>query len=597
MIQFSSMLRTFVGIVTIGIPTVSGALILPSIIAHASSSVLTYDFEQLAAGDIHGQDNWVTVNNVHNPANVTHKIGSGISSQYSSFNATKAVYFDWEGSGYGSRSTRINNQSFSTPTIGPTDITVIEFDANRAFWGSQFRMGYDANADGDIADNELGLRLYIRSVGSTWKVKLDVGTQSYESNVTVGHYGRYQIVLDRTQDTASVWLKNYSANIDWAPIIALSNVADGFTSDSTRNDPTSWNGFGFHGEGRTSAFDNVSFRQLTTPARTLEFLQVNVNTTQQQTVQISGQYFTESLSATVTGDFTFDDGTQARTVGVGSAVGIRFRPTTEGLRSGVLTLSHAQMNQPLVIALSGTGTIYVPPVTTTTEIANVTTTAGVSTTIASSEIRPRNSKDSNSPATASASGATDTFPSTITPTSTTSTSTTIPNVDRSVILVDGKVTEGSITSDAAAIRIEAGPVLVRIRALDNEGNSIGLSPTGQLQLSDAVALGVSAKGLLPESEVRVWMRSTPILLGSSTVSDAGTIDESFNISAPDGEHRIIFDGVNELSQSVTMGIGADATSSESSANTVILIIIPLAIAIAFAVFLPPVIRRSRNQVI
>jgi hypothetical protein len=93
------------------------------------------------------------------------------------------------------------------------------------------------------------------------------------------------------------------------------------------------------------------------------------------------------------------------------------------------------------------------------------------------------------------------------------------------------------------------------------------------------------------------MRSTPILLGSSTVSDAGTIDESFNISAPDGEHRIIFDGVNELSQSVTMGIGADATSSESSANTVILIIIPLAIAIAFAVFLPPVIRRSRNQVI
>jgi hypothetical protein len=67
------------------------------------------------------------------------------------------------------------------------------------------------------------------------------------------------------------------------------------------------------------------------------------------------------------------------------------------------------------------------------------------------------------------------------------------------------------------------------------------------------------------------------------------------VSAPTGEHRIIIDGLNELSQSITMGIGANATSSQSSTVSATLIIIPIAIAIATAVFLPPVIRRTRYQ--
>jgi hypothetical protein len=146
----------------------------PQLSVLAVATTLRYDFEHLAVGNLHGQDNWVTVNNVHNPANVTHKIGSGISTQYSSHNASKALYFDWEGSGYGSRSTRINNQSFSPPAIGSTGITVIEMDVNRAFWGSQFRMGYDVDSDGDISDAELGLRLHMRSVGTGWKTKLEI---------------------------------------------------------------------------------------------------------------------------------------------------------------------------------------------------------------------------------------------------------------------------------------------------------------------------------------------------------------------------------------------------------------------------------------
>jgi hypothetical protein len=576
-------------------------LLYPKIGAHAEGNTLAYDFEHLNAANLHGQDNWFTVNNVHNPANVTHKIGSGISSQYSSVNATKAAYFDWEGAGFGSRSTRINNQAFSTPTVGPSDITVIEFDANRAFWGSQFRMGYDANTDGDIADNELGLRLSMRSAGSTWKVKLDVGSRSHESNVTVGNYGRYQIILDRTQQSASVWLKNYSAQLDWAPIAALNDVADGFTSDNTRHDPTTWNGFGFHGEGRTSAFDNVSFRQLNVSSRSVNFSPTDINTTSRQTLQTSGQYFTQPLNATLTGEYTFDDGTQTQTIGVGSTMGIRFTPTTEGAHSGTLTLTDEEMNAPLVVTLAGTGSVYVPPSTTTSVTPTTVISADVpTTTIAVSSVTTNvpamNTQVSRSDRQQAVATPPQSLPiATTTTLPVRTTTTTIPDVDESVVLVNGSAVTSKVLTDGETLSIEAGVVIARIKALDENGDTLGLLPSGQLQLNKAVSLHISVKGLLPQSDVRVWMRSTPTLLGTSQVSVDGTINNSYNVSAPTGEHRIIIDGLNELSQSITMGIGANATSSQSSTVSATLIIIPIAIAIAMAVFLPPVIRRTRYQ--
>jgi hypothetical protein len=582
-------------------------LVQPLLKVQAVSSTLQYDFENLTVGVLHGQDNWVTVNNVHNPVNVTHKIGSGISSQYSSVNATKAAYFDWEGSGYGSRSTRINNQAFSTPSIGPDGITVIEFDANRAFWRSEFRMGYDVNNDGDIADNELGLRLTMRSVGTGWKTKLEIGTRFHESNVAVGHYGRYQIVLDRDTNTASVWLKNYSAQLDWAPIAALTDVADGFTSDSTRHDPSTWNGFGFHGEGRTSAFDNISFRQLTSSARSLNFPATDLNTTTRQTLQISGQYFTRSLNATLSGDYTFDDGTQSQSIGVGSTIGIRFSPTTEGPHSGSVTFSDEQMNEPLVVALTGTANAYVAPTTTpTTSVPSTSTTptsTDVSTTIAISSAPPTSSPSTVTP-TPERQQSTQLLPkslpvvpaTTLPALTTTTTTTTIPDVEESVVLVNGNAVTSNVQTDGEAISIEAGVVVARIKALDSNGATIALHPSGQLQLDTAVALNVTVKGLLPESEVRVWMRSTPILLGASQVSLEGTSDDSYNVSAPTGEHRIIIDGLNELSQSITMGIGANANTSGSSRASVLLIMVPLALAVGCAVFLPPVVRRRRHTV-
>jgi hypothetical protein len=179
---------------------------------------------------------------------------------------------------------------------------------------------------------------------------------------------------------------------------------------------------------------------------------------------------------------------------------------------------------------------------------------------------------------------------------TTTTTTTIPDVDESVVLVNGSAVTSKVTTDGEAVDIIAGVVVARFKALDKNGDLIAPLPSGQLQLNNAVAITISAKGLLPQSDVRVWMRSTPTLLGTSQVSVDGTINDSFNVSAPSGEHRIIIDGLNELSQSITMSIGASASNSDTSSTSMALIIAPLALAVFGAVFLPPVVRRRRHTV-
>jgi hypothetical protein len=384
-------------------------------------------------------------------------------------------------------------------------------------------------------------------------------------------------------------------------------VADGFTSDNTRNDPTTWNGFGFHGEGRTSAFDNISFRQLTSSARSLNFPATDLDTTTRQTLQISGQYFTRPLNATLTGDYTFDDGTQSQSIGVGSTIGIRFSPTTEGSHSGSVTFSDEQMNEPLVVALTGTANAYVAPTTTpTTSVPSTSTTptsTDVSTTIAISSAPPTSSPSTVTP-TPKRQQSTQLLPkslpvvpaTTLPALTTTTTTTTIPDVEESVVLVNGSAVTSKVTTDGEAVDISAGVVVARFKALDKNGDLIAPLPSGQLQLNNAVAITISAKGLLPQSDVRVWMRSTPTLLGTSQVSVDGTINDSFNVSAPSGEHRIIIDGLNELSQSITMSIGASASNSDTSSTSMALIIAPLALAVFGAVFLPPVVRRRRHTV-
>ncbi|WAC71636.1 choice-of-anchor D domain-containing protein [Roseateles sp. SL47] len=65
-----------------------------------------------------------------------------------------------------------------------------------------------------------------------------------------------------------------------------------------------------------------------------------------------------SLAATISGDFVVQGGTCGTTLAASTSctVGVLFRPTTSGARTGTLSISHDGISTPVQIALAGTGT-------------------------------------------------------------------------------------------------------------------------------------------------------------------------------------------------------------------------------------------------
>ena len=247
------------------------------------------------------------------------------------------------------------------------------------------RGGNDINANGDLANDELGLQVQLRSTGTTWKSQLQVGSQTHESTTVLSSYGKYQLILDRTLNTASLWYKNMTAGTDWAVLTGLSEVATGFTNNSSLHDPSTWNGFGVHGEGRTSVFDNLSFRKADVSTRTLAFPVTNEGSESRLTVDVTGQYLTQGLTATATGDFTFDNGTQSTIVTAGSSLGVRFSPTASGDRTGTVSLSSTEMLRPLTVALSGRAAPRVISFSSTTPDGTYTAGDSINLTAMTSE--------------------------------------------------------------------------------------------------------------------------------------------------------------------------------------------------------------------
>jgi len=93
------------------------------------------------------------------------------------------------------------------------------------------------------------------------------------------------------------------------------------------------------------------------------------------------------------------------------------------------------------------------------------------------------------------------------------------------------------------------------------------------------------------------MYSTPTQLGRIEVSESGTGMASFSVpaSVDAGEHRVVLDGANEKGQDVIVGLGIAVGESTGASINKIIIIAPLTLAIMFAILLPSVMRRRREQ--
>jgi len=98
-----------------------------------------------------------------------------------------------------------------------------------------------------------------------------------------------------------------------------------------------------------------------------------------------------------------------------------------------------------------------------------------------------------------------------------------------------------------------------MKATDSKNSPLPISKNGSLLVKRSGLVAVQGEGLKSGSEVEVWLRSTPVLLGRLTTSEGGSFTGSLRL--PDdiyaGQHTINLVGVLPSGESVTLALGIE----------------------------------------
>jgi LPXTG-motif cell wall-anchored protein len=354
------------GILVMASATLAGPLTTPAGLS-AAPSELAYDFEHLANGALNGQDGWLTVNTGNANTGQRHQVESAVAeaSAPAGYDGSRAVTYRYSGSGVGGRASRINDATFSAMTLRPSGVTVIEIEMERTHWGSSFRLGRDVNGDNDLDNTEVRLGIRTRGEGTN-KSHLHLPSGVVSSATTISGFNRYQLSVDRTQERASLWSRDLTSTPigSWFAPAGLQNLATGFTTDGSANDPTTWNAIGLQTEGNRGFFNNLKFRWVDVSTRSVDFGDRSDGSIGAATVTVAGEYLTGGLRAEIisdsAGEFTFADGSVlVPVVESGTALNLSFTPLSWGDRTATLRIHGDDMAAPLDVSLNARGPIYV----------------------------------------------------------------------------------------------------------------------------------------------------------------------------------------------------------------------------------------------
>jgi hypothetical protein len=167
----------------------------------------------------------------------------------------------------------------------------------------------------------------------------------------------------------------------------------------------------------------------------------------------------------------------------------------------------------------------------------------------------------------------------------------------SSVLFDGVETKANVARENNLIVVTAGSVKATLSGLDAQGKTVPLNSDGSVQLSAGDSIKVAVGGFKPDSEVEVWLFSTPIRLGSAAVGTDGSMSKTFVLPAgvKSGNHRVavLAKLPNGKTATFTLGIVVGEISTTSTVTRV-LIAIPIVLAIGFGLVLPTRLRRRRN---
>jgi hypothetical protein len=324
------------------------------------------------------------------------------------------------------------------------------------------------------------------------------------------------------------------------------------------------------------------------------------------------------------------DGTSIETVYTGAVNFVQVLPTENKILVGspgnnmqIMDLNGGNVTS-LNVKASGFVTAVLtnmaPPTTTTPPTTTVapTTTAVPATTVApaptvaattpSATVAPTGSGTSETRTTRSTQTAN--APTTLAPiaptttSSTTTTTTTVPPAPEvsggeGIAVIDGVETTVAVSRSDNRFTISTGDVSATLTGITSSGEIAALDEDGAVRLSNEDSFEIQLEGFSPNSDVEVWMYSTPSKLGITAVDAVGKGTERYAVadSIEPGAHRIVLRGENSDGKKLEIAFGMFIGFENSTSTAArIIIIVPIALAILFGLLLPTALRRRRKDV-
>lgn len=166
--------------------------------------------------------------------------------------------------------------------------------------------------------------------------------------------------------------------------------------------------------------------------------------------------------------------------------------------------------------------------------------------------------------------------------------------------VDGQLVEGTTTRVNNQLVVTAGDMKVTVSSIDENGNVLPLDDNGMVLLGEKSSIQVSADGFNQDSDVAVWMFSTPALLGSIKANAQGLFEGRFAVpnDVPSGKHRIALIGKDASGKDSKFAVGVLVGAKQQLSTTAkVLIAVPIAAAVILGLVLPTQLRRRRRRVV
>ncbi|MEX2596581.1 MAG: GEVED domain-containing protein, partial [Salibacteraceae bacterium] len=215
-----------------------------------------YDFDSLTTGSLNGQDGWLIVGNTNVNAPTVSNFPSGglypggLGVNVPDLGANNRLWL-----------TRKNNATWSLPSFDSTDVITIELDMNRNYWGNHFGIGYDANNDGDLDNNEFIIGFATSDVSNSIVIQGPGITSLASTALSYSDWMAVRLEVDLMTKTASLSYRELTTEGTWTSPAAMQNVAVAFDYTASNNtNPILADGMVyFHEAGGFSQFDNVLF--------------------------------------------------------------------------------------------------------------------------------------------------------------------------------------------------------------------------------------------------------------------------------------------------------------------------------------------------